>query len=159
MSTNSREETLELLAKFAERKLVMEQEDKGRNRGEDSTGKFLQLLWSCGTAIAVCASTSAVALYNIAQQKAELIKIGEKLERFRDMDLENEKRSLANANQIEKNRDERQALIAAMNIQIYDLISRKKQHDIMWQMKEMGRSNKEEYMRENKTAAPEIPEK
>ena len=159
MPPKSREETLELLAKFAERKLVMEQEEERRGNGMEQAGNYIKWLWTFGSVVAFCASTSAVALYNISQQKDELVKIGDKLDRFRDMDVAHEKRIEANENRIEKNLDERQSLITAMNVQIQELLSRKKEHDIMWSMKEMGRSNKEEYMRVNKTAAPDSPEK
>lgn len=127
--------------------------------GLDQAAKYVNWLYAFALVIAVCASTSGVALYNISQQKLELEKSNIRQERFRDIDDEYRNKFQYVETLIDRNREERRSQLAALELQILELVSRKKEHDIMWAMKENGRSNKEEYMRINHIAAPDIPEK
>lgn len=160
MLPQSQEETLELLARFAERRIDMANEDRHtRPPSLDQAEKYLKWAWGFALVIAACASTIGVALYQLSQQSLEIEKLVFRVDAIRDMQAERSLRFQAIETRIENNRTERQSQLAAINLQIEDLNARKKEHDTMWSMKMMGRSNKEEFMRENQIAAPNIPEK
>lgn len=137
----------------------LESNIKRQDSGLDQAAKYIKWLYGFGGVIAVCASTSGVALFKIDQIKFAIEKLEAQSEHSRNLDDDQARRIQANETRIDANREERKSQITAMEVQILDLLSRKKEHDIMWGMKENGRSNKEEYMRINHIAAPEIPEK